>query len=167
MPLNFPKIFQTPVTARAPQTSMQRRAQGMRERLSAIAMHVFAAFAPVRGTPEKDEFETQLQDWVDAGGALLENRAEAAQRIKDARKKKRLTLDLSSLGLTTLPDCIGKLPKLKTLRLNDNELTNLPESVNNIFTVNVTGNPLPDDLDSSTAAASDRTRSQQRLIVNL
>ena len=146
----------------------------MRERLNALAVHARAAFAPGSISTETHEFETQLQEWVNEGGAPLENRTEAARRINDARRKKRLALDLSSLGLTTLPDCIGKPPMLKTLKLNDNQLTRLPESVKNISVVNVTGNPLPDmpDLDNlptRMGTGSNRTRSQQqqRLIINL
>jgi hypothetical protein len=70
-----------------------------------------------------------LQNWVDEGSALPEKRAEAAKLITDARRYSRSTLDLSGLGLTTLPGCIGELAMLKKLILNDNLLRNQDVSI--------------------------------------
>lgn len=192
MRLNFPNPFRTAATTRrqeapapaaptspqppgaAQDMPAQRRSRGMRERVKAIAEHAIAVISPARGATETQDFDKQLQDWVDTGGAPLENRADAAQRIKDARRKKRSRLDLSGLGLTTLPDCFAELPALRMLRLNDNQLTQLPESVNKISVVNVTNNPLSDmpDLNSlpgrqATGLHRTRPEKQQRLIVNL
>lgn len=118
------------------------------------------------------------------------------KRIKHARRYSRSTLNLRGLGLKTLPDCIDKLPKLKTLILNknhlselpesvgqlkllerlelcNNELTRLPESVKNISIVVMDGNPLPDmpDFDSlpmRMATGPGRTRPQalRRVIID-
>lgn len=55
--------------------------------------------------------------------------AEAERRIEAAFRKKEVTLDLSRLGLTSVPDSLGKLERLEILFLYDNRLTSLPESL--------------------------------------
>jgi internalin A len=52
----------------------------------------------------------------------------AEARIQKASKA-QLTLDLSHLGLTELPESIAQLSQLRELYLNDNQLTMLPGSI--------------------------------------
>jgi internalin A len=52
---------------------------------------------------------------------------EAQKRINVALKKGATELDLSGLGLTSLPESLGKLTQLTILDVSDNELTVLPE----------------------------------------
>jgi len=52
--------------------------------------------------------------------------AEALQRIETYGKQRKTHLDLSGLGLTTLPPEIGKLTALRELRLDSNQLKALP-----------------------------------------
>jgi internalin A len=50
-------------------------------------------------------------------------------RIEQARQNQATELDLSSLGLSVLPESIGQLTQLRELGLSKNRLTALPESV--------------------------------------
>jgi internalin A len=61
-----------------------------------------------------------------------EERAEALERIEHARKTGSTTLDLSDLGLTALPDGIGKLPRLTKLNLSNNRLIALPGAISQL-----------------------------------
>jgi internalin A len=54
----------------------------------------------------------------------------ALERI--ANSQKALTLDLSGIGLPTLPPDIGNLTKLESLKLNQNQLTSLPREIGNL-----------------------------------
>ena len=53
----------------------------------------------------------------------------AEKRIDEAHRTGAVELSLGGLGLTSLPDSIGRLSKLETLDLLDNKLTALPESI--------------------------------------
>ncbi len=53
----------------------------------------------------------------------------AAERIAEALSTGATTLDLSRLGLPTLPEAIGQLQQLQDLDLARNQLTVLPESI--------------------------------------
>ena len=53
----------------------------------------------------------------------------AEERIAEALRTGADDLDLSSMGLTELPESLGQLTQLKTLRLYRNQLTELPESL--------------------------------------
>jgi Leucine-rich repeat (LRR) protein len=55
-------------------------------------------------------------------------RAEAMREIESARCDRSVNLNLSSKGLTSLPDSIGNLTNLTTLRLCRNQLVELPTS---------------------------------------
>ncbi len=55
--------------------------------------------------------------------------AEAAKRIEACAKQRAIKLDLSSLGLTTLPPEIGQLKALTLLNLHDNQLTMLSPEI--------------------------------------
>ncbi|MBD2302094.1 leucine-rich repeat protein [Nostoc sp. FACHB-190] len=57
---------------------------------------------------------------------------EAAQRIEQARREGALELDLSSMGLTEVPEAIASLTQLQQLDLSSNELTELPEAIANL-----------------------------------
>ncbi len=54
--------------------------------------------------------------------------AEAVTRIEKARKEGATSLNLSGLGLMTLPESIGQLTQLQSLSISNNQLTTLPES---------------------------------------
>lgn len=54
---------------------------------------------------------------------------EALERIKEAARKKSRKLDISNLGLTTIPPELFKLTKLEELYLNDNRITAIPDSL--------------------------------------
>jgi hypothetical protein len=69
----------------------------------------------------------------------------ALQRIEECRKKRKLSLDLSSLGLTTIPPEIGQLNALTKLYLVDNQLAALPPEIgqlNALTTLYLWGNQL-------------------------
>jgi Leucine-rich repeat (LRR) protein len=51
------------------------------------------------------------------------------KRIEEARRTGAVDLDLSDLGLQSLPESIGRLAQLRNLQLYNNRLTALPESI--------------------------------------
>ena len=55
--------------------------------------------------------------------------SEAERRIEEARRTRAQRLDLSSLGLTELPQSLGQLAHLELLIVWGNQLTALPESL--------------------------------------
>lgn len=70
---------------------------------------------------------------------------EAQARIAQAARKRSKSLNLSELGLTSVPPEIGQLANLNTLHLNDNQLTNLPPEIGqlaNLTTLYLYGNQL-------------------------
>ncbi len=54
---------------------------------------------------------------------------EAEARIQRALRRRATVLDLSGLGLTTLPDALGELTSLQSLHLSNNQLTALPDAL--------------------------------------
>jgi Leucine-rich repeat (LRR) protein/GTPase SAR1 family protein len=54
---------------------------------------------------------------------------EAERRIETARQEGATELDLSSMGLTEVPEAIGSLTQLQSLNLSNNQLTELPEAI--------------------------------------
>jgi len=54
-------------------------------------------------------------------------RLEAERRVRAAIKGRSLSLDLSRLGLSTLPDSLRQLSQLQELNLDGNQLTALPD----------------------------------------
>lgn len=73
-----------------------------------------------------------MKDPHDSEPAPMDEQAAALRyaetRIREVAAKPRATLlDLSNLGLTTLPESLGQLTQLRHLRLFDNALTTLPE----------------------------------------
>src|SRR5271156_2738450 len=54
---------------------------------------------------------------------------EAERRIEQARRSGSETLNLSSLGLTAIPDSIAQLIRLKNLFLHNNQITTIPDSI--------------------------------------
>ena len=54
---------------------------------------------------------------------------EAEYRIATALTEGASVLDLSGLGLTALPEALGKLTQLQRLDVSDNQLTALPEAL--------------------------------------
>ena len=69
----------------------------------------------------------------------------ALERIEEAKRHRSRELDLSHLGLETLPPEIGRLTTLNTLRLAANHLTSLPAQVwrlTNLTWLDLSGNQL-------------------------
>lgn len=54
---------------------------------------------------------------------------EAVRRIEQAKKENSKELDLSRLMLKSIPEIIGQLTDLQTLKLSDNRLTSIPDFI--------------------------------------
>jgi len=54
---------------------------------------------------------------------------EALKRIEEARRTGATKLDISSLGLTAIPDEVAQLSQLEVLDLDRNQITAIPESI--------------------------------------
>src|ERR1700722_5509710 len=66
-------------------------------------------------------------------GTEESGQAEALRRIRDAGTNKGVTtVDLSGLGLNTLPAEIGSLTALQQLNLFNNQLTTLPAEIGSL-----------------------------------
>src|SRR5271170_5846015 len=68
---------------------------------------------------------------------------EAERRIEQARRSGSETLNLSSLGLTAIPDSIAQLIRLKNLFLLNNQINTIPDSIAqfvNLQSLPLTGN---------------------------
>ena len=95
-----------------------------------------------------------------AENQAVKGMAEALQRIEKARLEKSVTLNLSGLALTTLPESLGNLTALQGLDLSDNQLTTLPEWLGNLTALQslyLYGNQLttlPESLGNLTALQS-------------
>jgi internalin A len=75
----------------------------------------------------------------------MANFNEAEQRIQKALQSGAVELDLSELGLTTVPNAITQLTNLHALDLNYNRLTSLPDAITqltNLQTLNLSANEL-------------------------
>jgi hypothetical protein len=53
----------------------------------------------------------------------------AERRIAEAAREKEVVLDLSGLGLTSVPPEVGQLASLTELYLYNNQLTSLPPEI--------------------------------------
>ncbi|MEY3202145.1 MAG: leucine rich repeat scaffold protein [Pseudomonadota bacterium] len=72
-------------------------------------------------------FDSELDDWItESGVSREEKRAEAAAKIATCRDHNLTRLDLSRLGLSSLPNCVGELRQLEWLLLVSNHFTTLP-----------------------------------------
>lgn len=95
-----------------------------------------------------ERLRADLANWLYAGGANpTPQKREAFNRIMQCKQTGATTLNLSDLGLTTLPDCIGTLSHLKELNLSSNALTarSIPMSLDNLSqleTINLDRNQL-------------------------
>lgn len=78
-------------------------------------------------TPSPQLFEPSLVAWCDEkkGDAEYAKRVIAAERITKAALDNSAILNLSNLGLTSLPDHLGTLTHLESLHLNGNRLANV------------------------------------------
>ena len=73
---------------------------------------------------------------VDASALVVDNQgplAEAERRIQAALESNATDLDLSKLGLTTIPESLEQLINLTWLNLSYNQLTVLPESLGQLI----------------------------------
>ena len=85
-----------------------------------------------RTEEQTKNFASSLQGWIGEEGIAEEQRKarrEAAERMIAAYRTDADTLDLSELGLTSLPEEIGNLTELQSLDLYSNQLTTLPPSI--------------------------------------
>ena len=78
-----------------------------------LGVKTFLSRVPILGTGADTGFITEHKGFEISGGRIV-------------------SLDLSNLGLSTLPENFGSLEKLKWLFLDDNKLTTLPESISNL-----------------------------------
>ena len=69
--------------------------------------------------------------------AVEDQQQEALERIREAKRKRRRTLELASLGLKSLPLEITELTRLRSLDLRNNQLTSLPAEIGKL--TNLTG----------------------------
>ncbi len=76
------------------------------------------------------QFHEDLEAWVVRESGLA---SEAAERIERAYRNNLTILDLSFLGLKTLPTVIGQLRRLAQLNLNSNQLTALPVEICQLY----------------------------------
>jgi|GEM_PF-1275321 len=89
-----------------------------------------------------------LDNWVTDG-----NKEEACNRIIECVLKKKDTLKLSNLNLTSLPTLISKLSQLQRLGIDCNKLTSLPDSIGQLSELKWLGvhnnqlTSLPDSID--------------------
>jgi hypothetical protein len=81
------------------------------------------------------EYE-DLELWASIG-KRDEKRHEAMQRIKEAYENHHRELDLSYLGLKTLPEFIGNLRVLTGLDVSENHLEHLPESISQLKALSI------------------------------
>ena len=74
-----------------------------------------------------DEFTPSLVQWCKEkeGEPEHDYRIIAAKRITEAARSRSTTLNLSCLGLTSLPPDLGTLTQLETLYLNRNQITDI------------------------------------------
>jgi hypothetical protein len=123
----------------AGESSRARRARLPSSTAAAAAAQ--AAVVAASGNMPLPQFLAELQQWVDdPTRAPQENRQVAAERIRSLTCTTELPragaeyqrLDLGTLGLTALPECLGQLahltPRLTSLALDHNELSDLPAS---------------------------------------
>jgi Leucine-rich repeat (LRR) protein len=98
---------------------------------------------------QKMIFEAELNRWIQSGSG--EGRVKAAKRIRQCWKEQGKLLDLSVLGLTTLPDSICSLSQLQVLDVSNNQLQSLPASIgllSELQKLNLSFNYLPSLPDS-------------------
>jgi Leucine-rich repeat (LRR) protein len=70
---------------------------------------------------------------------------EAGRRINEAARNQAGVLDLSHLGLSTVPDTIGQLTSLTSLYLGLNRLTTVPDAIGRLTSLtelDLSGNQL-------------------------
>lgn len=114
--------------------------------LGVIGIGVFAKFFV--NYRERQDFQQRLNDWVGlASGDEKNRRVEASKRIYECYRNNQDKLDLSFLGLTSIPECINQCSKISAINLFKNQLTDIPEhllvrikSGEDIF---IADNPIP------------------------
>lgn len=83
---------------------------------------------------KKDDAYKELQRWS-VRGEERENRLEALKRIEQCISGASRNLDLSNLGLTSLPNNLFdfyEIKKLETINLSGNRLGSLPPGINSL-----------------------------------
>lgn len=106
-------------------------------------------FSKIAKTKNKQSTEVQiiLDRWMaKSDGAQEISRKKAAEIILECYKNKQNCLDLSNLGLSTLPDVFEIFgDTLTSLHLNGNELKNIPDSIahlKNLQILKLNNNPI-------------------------
>lgn len=77
------------------------------------------------------QLNTSLNRWVN-DNSIEGQKLVAAEFIRNAYQSQQTNLDLSSLGLTKLPSCLGMLVKLKRFDVHSNKLKKLPSTLGDI-----------------------------------
>lgn len=78
-----------------------------------------------------EEKDARLSAWMEQGKSS-EDRATAGERILEVRSTKKTTLDLESLGLTTLPDEVYSFTFLHRLVIRNNKISQLSKDIGNL-----------------------------------
>ncbi len=74
-------------------------------------------------------FFRRLGEWVEQGQDTLEKRQEAQERILNCLCNHSIKLDLSNLGLTSLPTAISGFTDLAILSLDNNNFQEIPREI--------------------------------------
>ena len=99
---------------------------GNSDKSSLSSSHSSPISQPIQGT-DLTGIEAALAVWEhEEGLAETEQRGEASTRILDCCRQGSHGLQLSSLGLTSLPPVIGRLTHLESLEVPYNSLSSLP-----------------------------------------
>lgn len=98
--------------------------------------------SPIKNPTSTKELKSLWRDWSN-NGEVGEQRDTAYKRLKDCIKRESQTLDLSDLGLKSLPPILP--PCVNSLHIANNHLMELPSAVlelKNIIELNISSNQL-------------------------
>ncbi|MFL9989004.1 NEL-type E3 ubiquitin ligase domain-containing protein [Paraburkholderia sediminicola] len=84
------------------------------------------------GTARRRSLDTSLDAWIAESPHERRQRLDAAAKIRICYKTHSSKLDLSGLGLTSLPDCLHLIHRVTNLSLSRNRLRALPECLGSL-----------------------------------